>query len=256
MWGTCAKSSMWDNYNIFNYLISSWLVTKIISRIRCGPQPSCWITCHKQPTQNSSQKLVKNQTPAFQCSMNLCKSSSLWLTLYYILQQDSSVAIVLQGPSPPHAGGFIILFRHLLGLRWRSDRSIAEACTYTWQHGTEIRRQTSLSGIRTHGLSVQASKAYASDRADTGTGYRSPQDYSMFVTLFRNNARNMNETRAKDILLTFLVVQNYLLGWWRQHVPLKRRLTIILHGSTSQKTILNFILAAVRTWNLTRFLWC
>jgi hypothetical protein len=39
--------------------------------------------------------------------------------------------------------------------------------------------------------------------------------------------------------------------WWRQHVPLKRRSTIILHGSTSQKTILIFILAAVRTWNLT-----
>jgi hypothetical protein len=39
--------------------------------------------------------------------------------------------------------------------------------------------------------------------------------------------------------------------WWRQHVPLKRRSTIILHGSTFQKTILNFILAAVRTWNLT-----
>jgi hypothetical protein len=36
------------------------------------------------------------------------------------------------------------------------------------------------------------------------------------------------------------------------HVPMKRRLTIILHGSTSQKTNLNFILAAVRTWNLTR----
>jgi hypothetical protein len=34
-------------------------------------------------------------------------------------------------------------------------------------------------------------------------------------------------------------------------VPLKRQSTIILHGSTSQKTILNIILAAVRTWNLT-----
>jgi hypothetical protein len=33
--------------------------------------------------------------------------------------------------------------------------------------------------------------------------------------------------------------------------PLKRRSTIILHGSTSQKTNLNFILAAVRTWILT-----
>jgi hypothetical protein len=31
--------------------------------------------------------------------------------------------------------------------------------------------------------------------------------------------------------------------WWRQYVPLKRRSTIILHGSTSQKTILKIILA-------------
>jgi hypothetical protein len=38
---------------------------------------------------------------------------------------------------------------------------------------------------------------------------------------------------------------------WRQYAPLKRRSTIILHGSTSQKTILNITLAAVRTWNLT-----
>jgi hypothetical protein len=29
--------------------------------------------------------------------------------------------------------------------------------------------------------------------------------------------------------------------WWRQYAPLKRRSTIILHGSTSQKTILNII---------------
>jgi hypothetical protein len=28
-------------------------------------------------------------------------------------------------------------------------------------------------------------------------------------------------------------------GWWRQHAPLKRRSTIILHGSTSKKTILD-----------------
>jgi hypothetical protein len=42
--------------------------------------------------------------------------------------------------------------------------------------------------------------------------------------------------------------------WWRrQHAPLKRRSTFNLeHGSTSQK-ILSFILAAVRTWNLTNF---
>jgi hypothetical protein len=39
--------------------------------------------------------------------------------------------------------------------------------------------------------------------------------------------------------------------WWRQYAPLKSRSTIILHGSISQKTTLNIILAAVRTWNLT-----
>jgi hypothetical protein len=33
--------------------------------------------------------------------------------------------------------------------------------------------------------------------------------------------------------------------WWRQHIPLKRRATIILHGSTSQKTILNFKVISV-----------
>jgi hypothetical protein len=39
--------------------------------------------------------------------------------------------------------------------------------------------------------------------------------------------------------------------WWRQYTPLKRRSTIILHGSITQKTTLNIIPAAVRTWNLT-----
>jgi hypothetical protein len=40
--------------------------------------------------------------------------------------------------------------------------------------------------------------------------------------------------------------------WWRQHAPLKRRSTSFWeHGRTSQKTTLNIILDAVRTWNLT-----
>jgi hypothetical protein len=40
--------------------------------------------------------------------------------------------------------------------------------------------------------------------------------------------------------------------WWRQYAPLKRRSTSMwLYGATSQKT-LNFILAAVRTWSLTK----
>jgi hypothetical protein len=32
--------------------------------------------------------------------------------------------------------------------------------------------------------------------------------------------------------------------WWRQYEPLKRRSTIILHGSTSQKTTLNIMFLA------------
>jgi hypothetical protein len=62
----------------------------------------------------------------------------------------------------------------------------------------------------------------------------------------------------KDIdLVTFIKLKR--LQWashhqgWRQYAPLKRETTIILHGSTSQKTIMNFILAAVRTLNLTYF---
>jgi hypothetical protein len=53
-----------------------------------------------------------------------------------------------------------------------------------------------------------------------------------------------------DVLPCKIIVDSSPL-WWSQHVILKRRSTIILHGSTSQKTNLNFILAAVRTWNLT-----
>jgi hypothetical protein len=37
--------------------------------------------------------------------------------------------------------------------------------------------------------------------------------------------------------------------WWRQHVPLKRRSTIVLHGSTSQNTILNIIELSRKTQN-------
>jgi uncharacterized membrane protein YwzB len=31
-------------------------------------------------------------------------------------------------------------------------------------------------------------------------------------------------------------------GWWRQYAPLKRRSTIILHGSITQTTALNIVL--------------
>jgi hypothetical protein len=37
------------------------------------------------------------------------------------------------------------------------------------------------------------------------------------------------------------------LWWWRQYSPLKRRSTIILHGSISQKTTLNIFLLYLTT---------
>jgi hypothetical protein len=43
--------------------------------------------------------------------------------------------------------------------------------------------------------------------------------------------------------------------WWRQYVPLKRRSTIILHGSTSQKTILN-IKVEMSTFTLWKQIHC
>jgi len=39
-----------------------------------------------------------------------------------------------------------------------------------------------------------------------------------------------------DVLPCKIIVDQ---GWWRQYAPLKRRSTIILHGSTTQKTALN-----------------
>jgi hypothetical protein len=59
------------------------------------------------------------------------------------------------------------------------------------------------------------------------------------------------DAKCSDDLLSLLSSP----WWWRQHVPLKRRSTIILHGSTSQKTNLNLILAAARTWNLALIKW-
>jgi hypothetical protein len=57
-----------------------------------------------------------------------------------------------------------------------------------------------------------------------------------------------------DVLPCKMIVNRRFRGAYsldHQSAHLKRRLTIILHSSTSQKTILNIILAAVRTWNLT-----
>jgi hypothetical protein len=41
-------------------------------------------------------------------------------------------------------------------------------------------------------------------------------------------------------VLSYVDIENRNIPfWWRQYAPLKRRSTIILHGSTTQKTALN-----------------
>jgi hypothetical protein len=64
----------------------------------------------------------------------------------------------------------------------------------------------------------------------------------------------LNLELSRSMMTKWINVQSCLLGWWRQYAPLKHRLTIILHGSITQKTALNIILAAVRTWNLTKWI--
>jgi hypothetical protein len=59
------------------------------------------------------------------------------------------------------------------------------------------------------------------------------------------------EDRGKIFRVVFWVIMRDHPWWWRQYAPLTRRSAIILHGSITQKTTLNIILAAVRTWNLT-----
>jgi hypothetical protein len=48
-----------------------------------------------------------------------------------------------------------------------------------------------------------------------------------------------SETSADNYFTRQYIPEDNSPLWWRQYVPLKRRSTIILHGSTSQKTILN-----------------
>jgi hypothetical protein len=64
---------------------------------------------------------------------------------------------------------------------------------------------------------------------------------------------DVSEVRTSSIIRVMMEARYgwLLLLWWRQYAPPKRRLTSTwLHSATSQKT-LNFILAAVRTGNLT-----
>jgi hypothetical protein len=48
-------------------------------------------------------------------------------------------------------------------------------------------------------------------------------------------------TDVSEVRTASLIPDDGRPWWWRQYIPLKRRSTIILHGSTSQKTILNIL---------------
>jgi hypothetical protein len=86
--------------------------------------------------------------------------------------------------------------------------------------------------------------------SDSLLSYVAPKQ-KIFDSYYHQNKNYIFRIVFWDVLRCKIIVRDYP-WWWRQYVPLKCRLTIILHGSTSQKTILNFILAAVRTWNLTK----
>jgi hypothetical protein len=104
-----------------------------------------------------------------------CRASNLgrpvcnWALYFPSYPSISGSTILVRTLATSHQR-FRNLFRHLVGLLWTSDRPVAKASTYTGQHTTQKDEDThALSGIRTHDLSVQAIKAYASDRAATGT---------------------------------------------------------------------------------------
>jgi hypothetical protein len=55
----------------------------------------------------------------------------------------SCSAVLLRTLDASH-GRFRNLFRHSVGRLWTSDQPVAKASTYTGQHTTERRRQTSM----------------------------------------------------------------------------------------------------------------
>jgi hypothetical protein len=77
------------------------------------------------------------------------------------------------------------------------------------------------------------------------TTCQSLESSRMYCRVVKYMSTDVSEVRTATIIRE--------LWWWRQYAPLKRRSTSTwLHGSSSQKTF-NFILAAVRTWNLTMY---
>jgi hypothetical protein len=99
-------------------------------------KPVCVCVCSTvQGIRNVPTSLISSFSvilPKFFRLLRLLSSSS---------SPSSSVALQpLWGSWPPHTGGFVMY----LGLLWMGDQPVAKASTYTPQHNTERRRQTSM----------------------------------------------------------------------------------------------------------------
>jgi hypothetical protein len=69
------------------------------------------------------------------------------ITIIIIITTIISSPVVLQslqGPWPPHTGGFVILLSYLVGIFRTSDQPVAKASTYARPHNTETQRQASM----------------------------------------------------------------------------------------------------------------
>jgi hypothetical protein len=101
-------------------------------------------------------------------ALNEC-NKALFNVVIIIIIIISGSTVLVRTLAASH-GRFLNLFRHSLELLWMSDQAVAKAYTYTGQHTQKDGTNThATSGIPTHDLSVQAIKAFGSDRAATGT---------------------------------------------------------------------------------------
>jgi hypothetical protein len=90
-----------------------------------------------------------------QSCLNTDRSTPALHKLNLLLLYDS--AALERTLAASHPGGFLVLFRHSVGLLWTSDHPAAKARTCTEQYNTEIQRQTSIpyAGFE---LTISASK--------------------------------------------------------------------------------------------------
>jgi hypothetical protein len=145
---------------------------------------------------------------------------------------------------------------------FRCNRSTTDQIFYIYIHQI-LEKKRQYNGT-VHWLCIDFKKAYSSVKREVLYSILTDVRFQVLTA-----ASMMFRTVFWDVLPCKIIVDQHIRGayclhhqgcvnpwWWRQYAPLKHRSTIILHGSTSQKTILNFILTAMRTWNLTQWHGC